>query len=123
MLTHCKEDELDYFETFYISRLKTTDSKYGYNIRTGGNPQRKKKRKNNQKAGSKIKEINVIHLYFNGVHYYFGSLKKLTDTFGKNDIGIGYDALRNVHLSADNPYINKYCTIRKGKLIQGKREE
>lgn len=69
----------------------------------------------------KEKEITVIHLELDGKHYYFGSLKVLTDTFGKDVLGIGYGSLRNVRLSPNNPYTNSRCIIRKGKLIQGKR--
>ncbi len=36
ILTHCKPDELNYFEQFYISRLRTNDPKYGYNCTSGG---------------------------------------------------------------------------------------
>jgi len=36
ILTHCKLEELNFFEKFYISRLKTTDRKYGYNATDGG---------------------------------------------------------------------------------------
>ena len=36
ILTHCKPEELNFFEKFYISRLKTTDRRYGYNATTGG---------------------------------------------------------------------------------------
>ena len=36
ILTHCKKEELNYFEQFYISRLKTHDRKYGYNCTSGG---------------------------------------------------------------------------------------
>lgn len=121
ILTHCKEEELNYFERFYISRLRTTDRTYGYNIQNGGNSQRNRKAKRNHKPENKIKEINVIHLEIEGEHYYFGSLKKLTDTFGKDVLGIGYNSLRNVHLSPDNPYSNGRCIIRKGKLVQGKK--
>lgn len=32
ILTHCKEEELDKMEQFYINRLKTEDEKYGFNI-------------------------------------------------------------------------------------------
>ena len=32
ILTHCKEEELDKMEQFYIDRLKTEDEKYGFNI-------------------------------------------------------------------------------------------
>ena len=36
ILTHCKLSELNYYESFYIKRLKTTNYKYGYNLTTGG---------------------------------------------------------------------------------------
>lgn len=39
ILTHCKPEELNYYEEFYISRLKTTDRKYGYNCTSGGDSQ------------------------------------------------------------------------------------
>lgn len=39
ILTHCKPEELNYFEQFYISRLKTCDRRYGYNCTTGGDSQ------------------------------------------------------------------------------------
>ena len=36
ILTHCKVTELNYYEAFYIKRLKTNDPNYGYNLTTGG---------------------------------------------------------------------------------------
>jgi group I intron endonuclease len=39
ILTHCKKEELNYFEKFYISRLKTNDRRYGYNLTSGGDSQ------------------------------------------------------------------------------------
>ena len=36
VLTHCKKEELNYFERFYISRLKTNDREKGYNLTSGG---------------------------------------------------------------------------------------
>lgn len=36
ILTHCKPEELNYYERFYISRLNTTDRRYGYNCTNGG---------------------------------------------------------------------------------------
>jgi group I intron endonuclease len=36
VLTHCKKEELNYFEQFYISRLKTNNREYGYNLTSGG---------------------------------------------------------------------------------------
>ncbi len=59
---------------------------------------------------------NVIHLEIGDDHHYFGSIRALCDVFGKDKIGITYKSLTNVRISADKPYQNKYCTIRKGVL-------
>ena len=39
ILTHCKPEELNFFERFYIARLKTNNKKYGYNSTSGGDSQ------------------------------------------------------------------------------------
>ncbi len=36
ILTHCKAEELNYYEQFYINRLHTNDPRYGYNMTSGG---------------------------------------------------------------------------------------
>jgi hypothetical protein len=61
--------------------------------------------------------VKVFHLELNNQHYYFGSKKALCDTFGKEQIGITYDSLRNVSMSAEKPFINKRCIIRQGILV------
>ena len=72
----------------------------------------------------------IIHLELKDTdeHYYFGSLKALTDMFGKDKIGIGYASLRNYfYVNSDpennvfaNRYENNKCIIRKGDFIQTK---
>lgn len=64
-------------------------------------------------------ERTVVHLELlsDNSHYYFGSLAAIFEKFGKEDIGISYGSLRNFGLSADKPYKNKLCIIRKGVLI------
>ncbi|MDH6307392.1 YHS domain-containing protein [Dysgonomonas sp. PFB1-18] len=62
-------------------------------------------------------ERTVIHLEMDGKHYYFGSIANLCEYFDKDAIGISYGSLRNYGLSADNPYQNKKCIIRKGILL------
>ena len=37
ILTHCKPSELNYYEAFYIQRLKTNIHNFGYNLTSGGN--------------------------------------------------------------------------------------
>ena len=64
-------------------------------------------------------ERTVVHveLLCDNSHHYFGSLAAIYEKFGKEDIGISYGSLRNFGLSADKPYKNKLCIIRKGVLI------
>lgn len=64
-------------------------------------------------------ERTVVHLELlsDNSHYYFGSLAAIYEKFGKEEIGIGYGSLRNYGLSAEKPYQNKLCIIRKGVLI------
>lgn len=68
-------------------------------------------------------ERSVIHLELNGEHHYFGSVKALCDNFGKEQIGIGYKSLANYGITAEKPYRNKYCTVRKGVLITAPKTE
>lgn len=64
-------------------------------------------------------ERTVVHLELlnNNSHYYFGSLAAIYEKFSKEEVGISYGSLRNFGLSADKPYMNKLCIIRKGYLI------
>lgn len=62
-------------------------------------------------------ERTVIHLEMDGKHYYFGSIANIFEYFDFETIGISYGSLRNYGLSADKPYQNKKCIIRKGVLL------
>lgn len=64
-------------------------------------------------------ERTVVHveLLADNSHYYFGSLAAIFEKFNKEQIGITYGSLRNYGLSANKPYKNKLCVIRKGVLI------
>ena len=64
-------------------------------------------------------ERTVVHveLLCNNSHHYFGSLAAIYEKFTKEEIGIAYGSLRNYGLSAEKPYQNKLCIIRKGYLI------
>ena len=59
----------------------------------------------------------VIHLELDGKHYYFGSLRALSDTFGKDAIGLNYNSLRCMGISPETPFKNKKCIIREGILV------
>lgn len=66
------------------------------------------------------KERTVIHLEINGEHHYYGSVANMYEFYTSEELGITYAALRNYGLSADHPYQNKKCTIRKGVLLSKK---
>ena len=61
-------------------------------------------------------ERTVIHVEYNGQHYYFGSLSAIYTKFSSKDLGIALGTLRNYGLK-EEPYQNSLCTIRKGFLI------
>lgn len=65
------------------------------------------------------RQLKVIHLelFETNSHHYFGSLKALCDTFGKDEIGIVYSSLRAVNLSETKEYRNQKCVIRQGILL------
>lgn len=62
-------------------------------------------------------ERTVIHLEINGEHHYYGSIANLYEYYTPQELGISYGALRNYGLSAEKPYTNSKCTIRKGQLL------
>ena len=63
------------------------------------------------------KERTVIHLEINGEHHYYGSVANMYEFNTSEELGITYASLRNYGLSAEHPYMNKKCVIRKGLLL------
>ena len=72
----------------------------------------------------KRKERTVIHLELlldgKNEHHYYGSIANMYEYYDADILGISYGSLRNYGLSAEKPYINKNCIIRKGMLLQKK---
>ena len=67
--------------------------------------------------------IKVIHLEMEGEHYYFGSLKAMYDTIGRERMGMKYNSFHsNVRVLPGKPYTNrrKGYTIRMGFLVHTK---
>ena len=64
------------------------------------------------------KERTVIHLQMGEVHEYYGSIANIYEFHSSEELGITYGSLRNYGLSADKPYANSKCIIRKGLLHQ-----
>lgn len=75
------------------------------------------KNRNNMEKDKAERTVVHVELLSDNSHHYFGSLAAIYEKFGKEDIGISYGSLRNFGLSADKPYKNKLCIIRKGVLI------
>ena len=63
------------------------------------------------------KERTVIHLEINGEHHYYGSIANMYEYYSGEELGITYASLSNYGLSAEHPYLNKKCIIRKGVLL------
>ena len=64
------------------------------------------------------KDRKVIHLEFEGNHYYFGSLKAMCDDFGIDKLKLSYSTIRNMRISPDTPFIHPKLgyIIREGIL-------
>lgn len=72
----------------------------------------------------KIKQQRaIVHLELAGKHYYYGNLKALTDSWGKEDLGVSYSYLKNLNITEDNPYHNDKCIIRRGLLATSERRK
>lgn len=69
---------------------------------------------------SRVLKVIHLELFADNSHHYFGSLKALCDTFGKDEIGIVYSSLRAVNLSENKEYRNQKCVIRQGVLVTSK---
>ena len=70
----------------------------------------------------KVAQRKVIHLHKDGEDHYFGSLSAIFSVFSKEDIGIGYGALRNYGITPEHPYSNGKVIIKEGVLISAKGE-
>ena len=71
----------------------------------------------------KIKQQRaIVHLELAGKHYYYGNLKALTDSWGKEDIGVSYSYLKNLNISEEKPFGNDKCIIRRGIIITSSRK-
>jgi len=70
-----------------------------------------------QNSSNMEKERTVIHLEINGEHHYYGSVANMYEFYTSEELGITYASLRNYGLSAERPYQNKKCIIRKGVLL------
>ena len=71
--------------------------------------------------GNTKQERTVVHLEKDGKHYYYGNLKALTEHWDKEAIGVSYAYLKNLNISADKPYQNAMCIVRKGTIVTSPR--
>ena len=47
----------------------------------------------------------------------------LCDNWGKNDIGISYNYLKNYGISETKPYVGKKCIIRRGTIVTSPQQK
>lgn len=63
----------------------------------------------------------LYHVFFyDGTHYYFGSISAIFDRFTSKDIGVTKESLWNYGVGVGRPYINSICTVQKGVLVRKK---
>lgn len=65
---------------------------------------------------------SIVHLEVDGKHYYYGNLKALCDNWGKDKIGVSHSYLKNLNISAENPFCNGECIIRRGVIITSQKK-
>lgn len=65
-----------------------------------------------------MKLRKVIHLEYEGNHYYFGSLKAMCDDFGAEKLKMSYSTIRNMKISPNSPFTHPKLgyVIREGVL-------
>ena len=71
---------------------------------------------------NKKQERAIVHLEKDGQHYYYGNLKAMTDHWNKDAIGVSYAYLKNLNISADRPYQNDKCVIRRGVIVTSNKK-
>ena len=64
-----------------------------------------------------------MHFEIGDRHYYYGNLKALTDLWNKDAIGVTYAYLKNLNITADKPYRNDKCVIRRGILVTSPKKK
>jgi hypothetical protein len=74
--------------------------------------------------GQQTKQIRaIVHLEKDGQHFYYGTLKALTDNWDKDSIGVSYSYLKNLNISFNKPYKNDKCIIRRGVIVTSSRKK
>lgn len=69
----------------------------------------------------KKQERALVHLEKDGQHYYYGNLRALCDHWSKEQIGVGHTYLKNINITEEHPFRNKYCIIRRGVIVTSAR--
>ena len=67
--------------------------------------------------GRKILHVELRNPIDGERHYYFGSKAAIFQRFTAEQVGITYFSLKNISITKEAPYVNRYCTIRQGELI------
>lgn len=70
----------------------------------------------------KKQERALVHLEIDGKHFYYGNLRALCDHWPKEVIGVGHTYLKNLNITEEHPFRNKYCIIRRGVIVTSPRK-
>lgn len=107
ILTHCSQKELNYWEKFYINRLKTNDRRYGYNLTDGGN------------CGGRLSEETIKKFKENGVWKHESLMKKVYVYTLDGKIYKTFKSVKEVakYFNYDAASISNICTSTKGKTF------
>ena len=70
----------------------------------------------------KKQERALVHLEIDGKHFYYGNLRALCDHWPKEVIGVGHTYLKNLNITEEHPFRNKYCIIRRGIIVTSPRK-
>lgn len=63
------------------------------------------------------RERTVITVIYKKKIYNFGSLASIFEYFNNNELGINYNTIRLVMGKNRHDFSNKFCTIKRSKLI------
>lgn len=60
----------------------------------------------------------IVHVIYNGQHYYFGSIAAIYDVLTSDMLHIGRDSLYSYGITPERPYRNAVCEIRRGVIYR-----
>lgn len=65
-----------------------------------------------------MNKVVYVHLVFEKKDYFFGSIAAIYDYLSADQIGAGYNTLRNVRWKETSVYVTPKAIIKIGKLLR-----